>query len=75
MTYGTINADGTTLHAIYDPAVTGDRHAARNRLIARFKEVRARLLTDHLQLNNCKTEFLWILSHYHLTKYGREAIH
>ena len=62
-------ADSTTLYAIYDPDVTGDLQATRNRLIAWFKEVRAWLLTHHLQLNDCKAEFLCILSHYQQIKY------
>ena len=66
-------ANDSTLYAIYDPAVAGDLVAARGRLIACFKEVKAWLPTFY-RMNDCKTEFLCILSHYHLTRYGREAI-
>lgn len=67
-------ADDTTIYTFYNPTLPGDLDAARSRLVACLYDVRAWLLTHRLQLNDAKTEYLCVLSPYHLRRYGRDAI-
>ena len=58
---------------LLDPAVPGDLARAKARLLAYFNDLHSWMLTNMLQLNGNKTDFLCVLSPYRLTKYDREA--
>jgi len=67
-------ADDTGLITYYCPSVPGDLQVAKERLSKCFSELRAWMLTNFLQLNSPKTEYLCIMSRTHLVRYGRPTL-
>ena len=67
-------ADDTGLLTYYSPCVPGDLQVGKDRPSTVFSKLRAWMLTNFLQLNSTKTEFLCILSRAHLARYGRGTL-
>ena len=63
-------ADDIQIYLFYRPHVPGDLVCAIYRLRACFRELKQILTTLKLKLNDCKTEFLVLMSPHQLRKYG-----
>ena len=63
-------ADDIQIYLFYRPHVPGDLVCAIYRLQACFRELKQLLTTLTLKLNDCKTEFLVLMSAHQLKKYG-----
>ena len=63
-------ADDIQIYLFYRPHVPGDLVCAIYRLQACFRELKQLLTTLKLKLNDCKTEFLVLMSPHQLRKYG-----
>ena len=63
-------ADDIQIYLFYRPHVPGDLVGAIYRLQACFRELKQLLTTLKLKLNDCKTEFIVLMSPHQLRKYG-----
>ena len=63
-------ADDIQIYLFHRPHVPGDLVYAIYRLQACFRELKQLLTTLKLKLNDCKTEFLVLMSPHQLKKYG-----